>query len=103
MGKPKIAEKDVRKQVQQFLRFAGWEVLYHLQGLGCLKGMSDLQALKNGRAVFIEVKRPGGKQSDYQKEFQQKVEAAGFEYIIAKSIEDVEHLADMKQLKLDWR
>lgn len=64
--------------------------------------MSDLQALKNGRAVFIEIKRPGGRQSEFQKKFQKTVEAAGFEYILARGIEDVEHLGSNKA-KIDWR
>jgi len=95
-----MKESDIRKQIQDYLRWTGWTVLYHLQGLGSYRGMSDLQALKDGRAVFIEVKRPGGKQSDVQKKFQQTVEKAGFEYVLAKSVDDVEHLGGEKQLQI---
>lgn len=94
-------ETAVRRQIQDYLRWNGWTVLYHLQGLGSYRGMSDLQALKGGRSVFIEVKRPGGRQSEVQKKFQETVEAAGFEYVLAKSVEDVEHLSEEKQLSLD--
>lgn len=99
----KIKESGIRRQIQDYLRWNGWTVLYHLQGLGSMKGMSDLQALKDGRAVFIEVKRPGGRQSEAQKKFQELVEKAGFEYILAKSVEDVEHLGKQKQMRLDRR
>lgn len=99
----KIKESDIRRQIQDYLRWTGWTVLYHLQGLGSMRGMSDLQALKDGRAVFIEVKRPGGRQSEAQKKFQELVEAAGFEYVLAKSVEDVEHLGGKKQMSLDRR
>ena len=92
-----VKESDIRKQIQDYLRWNGWTVLYHLQGLGSMRGMSDLQALKDGRCVFIEVKRPGGKQSEVQKKFQEMVEAAGFEYVLAKSVEDVEHLGGEKR------
>jgi hypothetical protein len=38
----------------------------------------------------IEVKRPGSKQSDAQREFQVRLEAAGGVYVLAMSIDDVE-------------
>jgi len=64
--------------------------------------LQGVQALKDGRSVFVEVKRPGGRQSEYQKKFQAAVEAAGFEYVLAKSVEDVEHLGNgCKQMTLD--
>ena len=87
-----MKEKDIRKQIQEYLRWTGWFVFYHLQGLGSYRGMSDLQALKDGRAVFIEVKTPRGRQSEYQKKFQEMVETAGLEYVLARGVEDVEHL-----------
>jgi hypothetical protein len=43
----------------------------------------------NGVYVGIEVKRPGGKQSDHQKHFQESLEAAGGRYILARSLDDV--------------
>ena len=95
-----MKERDIRRAIQDYLRWNGWKVLYHLQGLGSMKGMSDLQALKGGHAVFIEVKRPGGRQSDYQKKFQKLVEGAGFEYILAKSVDDIKHLGKRKQMRI---
>lgn len=92
-----VKESDIRRQIQDYLRWQGWTIIYHLQGLGCYKGLSDLQALKNGRCVFIEVKRPGGRQSEFQKRFQQTVEKAGFEYILAKGIDDVEKLREERK------
>ena len=98
-----LKEKDIRKQIQDYLRWTGWFVFYHLQGLGSYRGLSDLQALKDGRSVFIEVKTPRGRQSEHQKKFQRLVENAGLEYVLARGIEDVEHLAGEKQLSLDRR
>jgi hypothetical protein len=43
----------------------------------------------NGQYVGIEVKAPKGKQSEHQKEFQRKLEAAGGRYILAYSLDDV--------------
>lgn len=95
-----VKESDIRRQIKQYMEWNGWTVLYHLQGLGSFRGMSDLQCLKKGRCVFLEIKRPNGKQSEYQKKFQELVESAGFEYVLAKSIDDVEHLCGKKQLKI---
>jgi hypothetical protein len=102
MSSQKLKESEIQAQIRDYLRWNGWTVLYHLQGLGSMRGMSDLQALKDGRCVFIEVKRPGGRQSEYQKKFQEAVERAGFEYVLAKSVEDVEHLGNgRRQMQLD--
>ena len=54
-----------------------------------LPGSSDLIAIVKGIFVGVEVKRPGGKQSDYQKAFQRNVEEAGGAYILAYSWNDV--------------
>ena len=55
-------------------------------------GLPDLQAVKGGRTIYIEIKRPGGRQSAKQKKFQQDLEAAGGVYILAFSIKEVREL-----------
>ncbi len=95
----KIKESDIRKQIQEYLRWNKWFVYYNLAGLGSYPGLSDLVAIRGGRIVHIEVKRPRGVQSSPQKEFQADLEAAGGEYIIARGIEDVKHLVE-KRLRL---
>lgn len=87
-----MKERDIRKQIQDYLRWTGWFVYYNLAGLGSYPGLSDLVAIKGGQVVHIEVKVPGGRQSEKQKKFQEDLEAAGGEYILAWGIEDVEHL-----------
>lgn len=91
-GLPGTKERDIRKVVVDYLRWQGWTVLYHLQGLGCRPGMPDLQALKGGRCVFIELKTATGRQSDSQAAFQAEVQAAGFEYLLCRGIEDLERV-----------
>ena len=39
--------------------------------------------------LWIEVKSSAGKQSEFQKSFQQQVEREGHRYVLARSIEDV--------------
>lgn len=104
-----MTENDVKKQVKQYLRINGWFVFHVLQGLGCYPGISDFIAVKNGRVVFIECKKPKsgnkakGNQSKHQIKFQNEIENAGSEYILAYGIEEVEKLGSgrlFKQKKL---
>jgi hypothetical protein len=55
-------------------------------------GSPDIFALKDGKCYGIEVKRPGGKQSEAQREFQERLTAAGGLYLLATSIDDLAHL-----------
>ena len=87
-----MKESEIRKQVQDYLRWKGWFVFYLLQGLGCYPGLSDLVAIKNGRVIFIEMKTSRGKQSDHQKKFHGDVEWHGGEYRVVRCIDDVSDL-----------
>lgn len=91
MSRPeqKLTETDIRRQVRDYLRIRGWFVFHILQGLGCYLGVTDLIAVRDGRIVFIELKTKTGKQSDYQKQFQADLEAAGGEYILCRGIDDL--------------
>jgi hypothetical protein len=53
------------------------------------KGSPDIICVIDGQFVGIEVKAPKGLQSDHQKEFQAKLEAAGGKYVLAYSLDDV--------------
>jgi len=85
-----VKESDIRRQIRDYLRLKGWFTFHLLQGLGSYPGLSDLVALKAGQVLFIELKRPGGRQSEKQKEFQHNVEAQGCRYILARGIEDLQ-------------
>jgi len=64
---------------------------FHIrQGMGAYKGIPDRFAVYKGKVFAIEVKGPDGKQSDFQKAFQEKWEFNyDSTYILAKSIDDV--------------
>jgi len=87
--KIKISENDVKRQVKDYLTLKGYFHFPILQGLGAYKGIPDIIAIKNNRVLFLEIKRPGGKQSDYQKQFQANIEGQGGEYYVVKSLEDL--------------
>ncbi len=59
-----------------------------LKKMGLIPGASDLVIGKAGRAYFLEVKRPGEKQTKNQIIFEAWVTAAGFEYEIATSVDE---------------
>ena len=85
-----ITESDVRKVCKDYLQFKGWFVFHLLQGLGCYPGLTDMVAVKDGRVLFIEYKKPGkGKQTEKQKVFQADIKAHGGEYILAECLEDL--------------
>ncbi|MBA7538824.1 hypothetical protein ES705_31101 [subsurface metagenome] len=89
MLKDFITEKDVRKVCKDYLLLKGWFVFHLLQGLGCYPGLADMGAIKDGRTLFIETKKPGGKQSEAQKIFQADIERAGEEYVLVSCLEDL--------------
>lgn len=86
----KITEADIQRQIRDYLRWTGWFVYKNHQSLGSYRGVADLTAIKDGRVVWIEVKKPGGRQSREQEKFQREIEAHGGVYIVARSVEDVE-------------
>jgi hypothetical protein len=57
---------------------------------GTRAGVADLELLAYGRALFIEVKTPKGKQSATQKEWQELAESQGFEYVIIRNVDEFE-------------
>ena len=54
-----------------------------------LKGVPDIVLIRDGRFYGIECKTQAGKLSVEQAEFARKCVAAGGEYIVARSIDDV--------------
>ena len=87
--KPRILEKDITRSIRAYLKTIGvyhWKVW---QGLGSKKGISDIIALINGTALFIEVKTPTGKLSPSQEEFLMDVNYHGGIGLVVRSVEDV--------------
>jgi hypothetical protein len=61
----------------------------NLKRSGVLAGVSDLIVIHNRKCLFIEVKKPKGKQTDNQLEFEEKVKQQGFEYHVVYSTNDL--------------
>lgn len=60
----------------------------NLKREGALAGASDLVVIAFRRILFVEMKRPSGRQQATQKAFQERVEALGFKYVICRSLEE---------------
>jgi hypothetical protein len=56
------------------------------------RGVADILVVKNGKAIFIEVRREKGKMSPEQHEFGRNVVLAGGDYHIVRSIDDVQRI-----------
>jgi len=87
--KIKVSENDIKKQCKDYLSLKGYFHFYMLAGMGAYKGIPDIIAIKNNRVLFLEIKRPGGKQSEHQQQFQLDIEGQGGEYYVIKSLEDL--------------
>lgn len=85
----KLKESQIQRAIKDYLQYTGWFVFKIQQGALSYKGIADLCAVKNGRTLWIEVKKPKGKQSEYQVQFQADIEEHGGEYMIARSVDDV--------------
>ena len=87
--KLKLTENDIKRMVKDYLNIQGWFHFHIMQGLGSYPGIPDIIAVKDGQVLFIEVKKPTGKQSERQREFQQNIESHGGKYLIVKDVEDL--------------
>ena len=83
-------ETALKKAIKQYLMLNNWFTFHILQGLGSYKGACDLIAIKKGRVLFIEVKTPGGVQSDFQKTFEKNLKGNGGHYLVARDLYDIE-------------
>ncbi len=97
----KVTEKLVMNQIKFALMAYGWYVFRVPPSLYSEKGLCDLVAVKNGISVYIEAKGPKGEQSDDQKQFESRIRNAGAQYILARSVDDVEHLFNRRKAGLE--
>lgn len=100
-------EKDIQRNICEYLfdlkHYFGWrqnntpifqmdkgKARFRSMPKYSIKGVPDIiLMLKDGRIVFIEVKREKGVLSSDQVLFQEKCLKLGFEYLVAKSLDDV--------------
>ena len=77
---PNGSSRDIREAVK-------------LKATGLTKGASDLIVITpNGKLMFIELKTDKGIQSEFQKEFELRVNKLGYEYHLARSLDEFKDL-----------
>lgn len=59
-----------------------------MKNIGALSGVADLTVVLPNKIIFVELKVGYNKQSDTQKEFENRVISLGFEYHLVRSLED---------------
>lgn len=95
-----MKEQQIQKFIIDYLRLKGWFV-YKNSTVGIYKqstgkyipaqmrGVADLTAIKDGHVVQIEIKRPGGKQSENQIIFADDWMSHGGHYVVIHDIDEV--------------
>ena len=85
----KISENDIKVLIKDYLTIKSWFWFYNLQGLGSYDGIPDFIAIKNGRTIYLEAKKPGGTQSPGQTEFERNITYQKGEYYLIDCLEDL--------------
>ena len=84
-----VSNEAIAPKKGQALSGGEYGRIKRLKRMGLTAGVADLVLIHNGRAYFIEVKKPGGQLSDAQKLFRQRARDCGAEYVVVKSVDDV--------------
>jgi hypothetical protein len=87
-------ETAIVRAVRKCLEQGGWYVIRHQAGMGTHRGLADLQAIRTGEVVMVEVKTQTGRLSEAQEQFGKSWQAGGGTFIVARSVDDVAHLVD---------
>lgn len=74
-----VTESEIQRRIIQRYESAGWLVVKI--GLCNKNGFPDLMMLKDGKAMFVEVKRPGERPRPLQIYRQEELKAKGFEVL----------------------
>ena len=60
--------------------------------IGLLRGVSDTIIVLQGKVLFVEFKTEKGYQSEFQKDFQERVTKLGHEYYVIRSLDQFKQL-----------
>ena len=83
-------EKPLQTKIMKILESEGW-LVYKMPPL--VIGFPDVMALRNGRAIFLEIKKEKGGQVGYfQAQMMKKLRGQGFTAEIIKTIDDFREL-----------
>lgn len=105
-----MTETQIQNAICQFLQYLEnqGKLYFFRSGSGALKteagnyfktgkaGCPDISLIINGRYIGLEVKTKKGRQTPNQKEAQMRIEKAGGEYYIVRSVREVKVIVHAK-------
>ena len=104
----KISEKHIQKTILDYLAFK--KIFHYRQNSGAFKtesggymrtasvsGLPDIVAIKDGIYIGLEVKTATGRQSEEQREIQNRITAAGGLYLVVRSLDDVRKIFEAEK------
>jgi hypothetical protein len=95
----KTRERDIQKQILDYLAYQK-DIYFFRSGSGAFKtdqgryfktgkrGCPDITVVKNGKAIFLEVKNKNGRLSPDQKQAQADIERAGGVYVVCRGLDE---------------
>ena len=84
-----ITETQLKRQVKDYLNAKGIFNFHITQGIACYKGIPDKIYHYRGEVIYLELKREGGKLSEYQKEFQRQCALDGIKYFVIRNLDEL--------------
>ena len=95
----KQLHSDIQKAVKDWLQWHGYFVYWNKAGLGTYKGVSDLVAIKGGRASWIEIKTGEKDGLNHNQEiFKEEIRKHGGEYHRIWTIDQLEQMEIRRML-----
>ncbi len=92
----KETETDIKEKVKEYLAIRDIYSFPLLQGLGAHPGLPDRVMHLNGEVHYLEIKKPKGKLSPGQLEFQQQCKFDDVAYHVIRSVEDLQGIVEVK-------
>lgn len=90
----RLKENDIKLQVKNYLALKGIFSFPLTQGLGSYRGAPDRIIHLGGKAIYLEIKLPTGKMSEWQLAFLEQCTKDGITYLVIRSLEDLQALIE---------
>ena len=94
MAKRIPLEKTIVRRVMDEARRAGWFCVKQHGSAFSLKGLPDILAIRGGRCVWMEAKRPGQEPTKIQLHVMRQLAAAGCPVAVVHSAADARHFLE---------
>jgi len=91
-----MTEAAITKQILAYLKAEGWYTWKVHGGPLQKSGMPDIMTVKDGRTMWLEVKRPGGRITRLQFYRMEELREAGHEGWFVKSLEECQDVIEVK-------